>query len=75
MEAVNEDEKAKGLEWQRYSKPKGAYQSQAKSGGFTDTKRTGIAGWETIWAGWDTLQSYVVGYRMAKEMLADGETL
>ena len=54
---------------------KWAYQSLAKLGGFTDTKRTGIAGWETIWEGWDTLQSYVVGYRMAKEMLADGEML
>ena len=54
---------------------KWAYQSLAKLGGFTDTKRTGIAGWETIWEGWDTLQSYVVGYRVAKEMLADGEML
>ena len=54
---------------------KWAYQSIAKLGGFTDTKRTGIAGWETIWEGWDKLQSYVVGYRVAKEMLADGEML
>lgn len=76
-------------EWKilmRLMKPKGkknkgvlslkwAYQSIAKLGGFTDTKRTGIASWTTIWEGWDTLQSHVVGYRVAKEMLADGETL
>jgi hypothetical protein len=44
-------------------------------GGFTDTKRTGIASWTAVWEGWSTLQSHVVGYRVAKEMIADGESL
>lgn len=54
---------------------KWAYQSIAKLGGFTDTKQTGIASWGAIWEGWHTLQSHVVGYRMAKNMLSDGESL
>ncbi|UJF17058.1 IS4 family transposase [Vibrio sp. SS-MA-C1-2] len=45
---------------------KWAYQSIAKLGGFTDTKRTGMASWTTIWEGWDKLQSQVQGYRVAK---------
>ncbi len=76
-------------EWKvlmRFNKPRGhkgngapslkwAYQSIAKLGGFTDTKRTGIASWTAVWEGWSTLQSHVVGYRVAKEMIADGESL
>jgi hypothetical protein len=75
-------------EWKvlmRFNKPRGhkgkgapslkwAYQSIAKLGGFTDTKRTGIASWSAVWEGWGTLQSHVVGYRVAKEMIADGES-
>lgn len=54
---------------------KWAYQSLAKLGGFNDTKRTGIACWSTVWEGWDTLQSHVVGYRLAKNMVASGKAL
>lgn len=54
---------------------KWAYQSIAKLGGFTDTKRTGMAGWATIWEGWDTLQDWLKGYRLAKAMVEAGETL
>lgn len=52
------------LEW--------AYKALAKLGGFTDTKRTGIAGWDTLWKGWNTLQDRVSGYRSAREMMAKG---
>lgn len=52
-----------------------AYQSIAKLGCFTNSKRTGIASWTAVWEGWSTLQSYVVGYRVAKEMIVDGESL
>lgn len=76
-------------EWKvlmRFNKPRGhtgkgvpslkwAYQSIAKLGGFTDTKRTGIASWTAVWEGWSTLQSHVVGYRVAKEIIAEGESL
>ena len=48
-----------------------AYISIAKLGGFTDSKRTGIAGWETLWKGWDRLQERVQGLLLAREMLAD----
>jgi hypothetical protein len=54
---------------------KWAYKSLAKLGGFTDSKRTGMASWSTIWEGWDTLQAQVSGYRLAKEMLAAGKVL
>ena len=49
-----------------------AYMAVAKLGGFTDTKRTGIAGWATLWNGWDCLQERVQGLIMAKEMQRDG---
>lgn len=48
------------LEW--------AYIEIAKLGGFTDSKKTGIASWETLWKGWQILQERAEGYRMAKEM-------
>ena len=54
---------------------KWAYQSIAKLGGFTDTKRTGMASWITVWDGWDELQSQVKGYRVAKTLFATGESL
>lgn len=46
-----------------------------KLGGFTDSKRTGIAGWETLWKGWDKLKERVHGMLMAKQMLAEGVDL
>jgi hypothetical protein len=52
-----------------------AYLAIARLGGFSDSKRTGIAGWDTLWEGWDLLQQKVSGYLLAKEMLAAGETL
>ena len=52
-----------------------AYKALAKLGGFTDTKRTGIAGWDTLWDGWERLQEYVSGVMLAKEMLANGVDL
>ena len=54
---------------------KWAYQSIAKLGGFTDTKRTGMASWTAIWEGWDELQVQVKGYRVAKVMIEAGDTL
>ena len=41
----------------------------AKLGGFTDTKRTGRPGWDTLWHGWLRLQERVEGFRLAKQML------
>ncbi len=46
-----------------------AYLAVAKLGGFSDSKRTGIAGWATLWQGWDRLQQLVQGYLLAKDML------
>lgn len=57
-------DKAPSLQW--------AYKAIAKLGGFTDSKRTGIAGWDTLWKGWDKLQERVQGMLMAKQMLAEG---
>jgi hypothetical protein len=37
----------------------------AKLGGFTDTKRTGRPGWDTMWHGWFRLQERIEGYQMA----------
>lgn len=41
-----------------------AYRAVAGLGGFTDTKRTGRAGWETLWRGWSRLQDLLDGYRL-----------
>jgi Transposase DNA-binding/Transposase DDE domain len=38
----------------------------ARLGGFTDTKRTGRPGWDTMWHGWFRLQERLEGYRMSK---------
>lgn len=38
----------------------------AKLGGFTDTKRTGRPGWDTMWHGWYRLQERLEGYQMSK---------
>lgn len=38
----------------------------AKLGGFTDTKRTGRPGWDTMWHGWFRLQERLEGYQMSQ---------
>lgn len=38
----------------------------AKLGGFTDTKRTGRPGWDTMWDGWFRLQERLEGFQMSK---------
>ena len=48
---------------------KNAYQAMATLGGFYDSKRTGVASWETIWDGWSKLQDTLIGYRAAKELM------
>jgi len=50
-----------------------AYLAIARLGGFTDTKRTGIASWATIWKGWNRLQERLIGFRVAKNMTAVGD--
>jgi len=49
-----------------------AYQAIARLGGFYDSKKTGIAGWDTLWDGWESLQKQLQGYLAAKEMMAAG---
>lgn len=48
------------LEW--------AYRAIAKLGGFTNTKRTGRASWETMWYGWAKLNERVAGHRLLKDV-------
>lgn len=38
----------------------------ARLSGFTDTKRTGRPGWDTLWRGWRLLQERVEGFRLAQ---------
>lgn len=49
-----------------------AYRALARMGGFTDTKRTGRPGWDTLWHGWfrlqERLESYLPGKLMATKM-------
>ncbi len=42
------------------------YTALARLGGFTDTKRTGRAGWATIWQGWFRLHERLEGYRLSQ---------
>jgi hypothetical protein len=48
-----------------------AFYALAKLGGFTDTKRTGRVGWDTIWHGWFRLQERLQGYRLSQSELAE----
>lgn len=48
-----------------------AFYAIAKLGGFTDTKRTGRVGWDTIWHGWFRLQERLQGYQLSKLELAE----
>lgn len=43
----------------------------AKLGGFTDTKRTGRPGWDTLWHGWFRLQERIKGYQFSQRLLAE----
>ena len=38
----------------------------AKLGGWSDSKRTGMPGWQVIWDGWAKLQDRVLTYRLTK---------
>lgn len=67
--------KPRGHKGKKAPSMKRAYQSIARLGGFTDTKRTGMASWTTVWEGWDTLQEQLKGYRLAKAMVEAGEPL
>lgn len=48
-----------------------AYQNVAILGGWTDSKRTGVAGWVTLWEGWLKLQDMIEGYHLAQELKAN----
>lgn len=43
----------------------------ARLGGFTDTKRTGRPGWDTLWRGWRRLQERIEGFQLAKGMVSE----
>lgn len=49
-----------------------AYMQIVRLGGFNDTKRTGIASWDTLWKGWKLLQDALIGFVAAKEAMAAG---
>lgn len=46
-----------------------AYESIAKLGGWTDTKRIGRAGWDSMWHGWFRFQERLDTYLAARELL------
>lgn len=48
-----------------------AFYAIAKLGGFTDTKRTGRPGWDTIWHGWFRLRERLDGYQLSKSVLTE----
>ena len=50
-----------------------AYEALAKLGGWGDTKRTGRAGWQTLWEGWFALNERVEGYRIAQQLALQGK--
>jgi hypothetical protein len=45
-----------------------AYYSLAKLAGWTDSKRTGRVGWQTLWVGWEALQKHLIGWRAARSV-------
>lgn len=47
-----------------------AFEAIGRLAGWTDSKRTGRIGWQTVWRGWDTLQQRMVGWAAAKQHAA-----
>lgn len=47
-----------------------AYEAIAKLGGWVDTKRTGRAGWQTMWHGWFRLQERVDAYLVTRDLMS-----
>lgn len=45
-----------------------AYRALARFAGWTDSKRTGKAGWETLWNGWSRLQERYEGLQAYKRL-------
>jgi hypothetical protein len=48
---------------------KWVYYSLAKLAGWTDSKKTGRVGWQTLWEGWYRLQFQLNGWRAAMQFL------
>jgi hypothetical protein len=48
---------------------KWVYYALAKLAGWTDSKRTGRVGWQTLWEGWYRLQFQLDGWRAAMQFL------
>jgi hypothetical protein len=48
-----------------------AFYAIAKLGGFTDTKRTGRPGRDTVWHGWFRLRERLDGYQLNKSALTE----
>ena len=42
------------------------YKALAKLGGFLDTKKTGIAGWQTLWKGYNRFEERFSAWKLAK---------
>ena len=45
-----------------------AYRALARLAGWTDTKATGKAGWDTLWKGWSRLQERYEGLQAYKRL-------
>ena len=50
-----------------------AYAAIARLGGFLDTKGTGRAGWQTMWRGWDELESRTEGFKLTRLAMKAGQ--
>lgn len=48
-----------------------AYEAIARLGGWTDSKRTGVVGWATLWQGWYRLQDRVDGLIIATSLSSE----
>lgn len=45
-----------------------AYRALGRFAGWTDTKRTGVVGWDTLWEGWSRLQERYEGLQAYKRL-------
>jgi hypothetical protein len=64
VEKTRPPKEAPSLQW--------AYRALGKLARWTDTKRTGRIGWQTLWRGWHELQLRIEGYQ-ASRLLSDAE--
>jgi hypothetical protein len=66
LECLRAIAKQKKIIIPRLSTNEWVFHTISKLGGWIDTKRTGKAGWQSVWKGWARFQDWLFAWRLAK---------